>query len=259
MQTGTEADVDEIGFFGPQMTPVDDAPRRRGRLPDHRHQGRLAAARGRHAHRPRRGAAAEPLPGYREVKPMVFCGLFPVETDQFPELRDALEKLDAERRRAHLGARDQPGARVRLPLRLPRPAPHGHRARAARARVRPRAARHDAHRRVRGHAHRRHASVVVHSPADMPDRAEIEEIREPYIRATILMPEGARRRRDGALPGAPRHARRHDLPVAGARAAPLRPAARRDRARLLRPAEVAHAAATPRSTTSCSACARPTS
>ena len=38
--------------------------------------------------------AAEPLPGYREVKPMVFCGLFPVETDQFPDLRDALEKLE---------------------------------------------------------------------------------------------------------------------------------------------------------------------
>ncbi|CAN1854932.1 Translation factor GUF1 homolog, chloroplastic [Linum perenne] len=33
------------------------------------------------------------LPGYEEVTPMVFCGLFPVDADQFPELRDALEKL----------------------------------------------------------------------------------------------------------------------------------------------------------------------
>src|SRR5204863_8058606 len=38
-------------------------------------------------------AAAEPLPGYRDVKPMVFCGLFPTDSDDFPELRDALEKL----------------------------------------------------------------------------------------------------------------------------------------------------------------------
>jgi len=37
--------------------------------------------------------AAEPLPGYTEAKPMVFCGLFPTDADQYPELRDALDKL----------------------------------------------------------------------------------------------------------------------------------------------------------------------
>src|SRR6202789_590960 len=37
--------------------------------------------------------ASEPLPGYREVKPMVFCGLFPINSDDYPDLRDALEKL----------------------------------------------------------------------------------------------------------------------------------------------------------------------
>ncbi|MFM7575951.1 MAG: EF-Tu/IF-2/RF-3 family GTPase, partial [Microcystaceae cyanobacterium] len=37
--------------------------------------------------------ASEPLPGYTEANPMVFCGLFPIEADQYPDLRDALEKL----------------------------------------------------------------------------------------------------------------------------------------------------------------------
>ena len=139
MQAGTHAEIDEIGFFGPQMMPVDAL-----------HAGEVgyvitgikdvSQLRVGDTLTTRANAASEPLPGYREIKPMVFCGLFPVETNQFPDLRDALEKLVAERRRAHLGARDERGARVRLPLRLPRPAAHGHRARAARARVRPRAA-----------------------------------------------------------------------------------------------------------------------
>ncbi|KAK9732949.1 hypothetical protein RND81_04G033600 [Saponaria officinalis] len=37
--------------------------------------------------------ASGPLPGYQEATPMVFCGLFPIDADQFPDLRDALEKL----------------------------------------------------------------------------------------------------------------------------------------------------------------------
>lgn len=37
--------------------------------------------------------AAKPLPGYTEAKPMVFCGLFPIDSDQYPDLREALERL----------------------------------------------------------------------------------------------------------------------------------------------------------------------
>ena len=41
-----------------------------------------------------RKPAGEPLEGFQEVKPMVFCGIFPTDSDQYPELRDALEKLN---------------------------------------------------------------------------------------------------------------------------------------------------------------------
>ena len=58
MQTGTHAEIDEIGFFGPQMTAGRRAPRRRGRLRDHGDQGRLASARGRHAHHQARAPRA---------------------------------------------------------------------------------------------------------------------------------------------------------------------------------------------------------
>src|SRR6267143_276821 len=40
-----------------------------------------------------KNGATAPLPGYKDVKPMVFAGLFPTESDDYPELRDALEKL----------------------------------------------------------------------------------------------------------------------------------------------------------------------
>ena len=81
--TGTEAEIDEIGFFA----PGDDAGRR------HVDAGEVGyvitgikdvaeAARRRHADRRRARRPTEPLPGYREVKPMVFCGLFPIDTDR---------------------------------------------------------------------------------------------------------------------------------------------------------------------------------
>ena len=92
MQTGTEAEIDEIGFFVPQMRPGAGNGRGRGRLRDHRDQGRRPAPGRRHAD-PWEEPAAEPLPGYREVKPMVFCGLFPLDTDRYEDLRDALDRL----------------------------------------------------------------------------------------------------------------------------------------------------------------------
>ncbi|MGA9857686.1 MAG: GTP-binding protein, partial [Solirubrobacteraceae bacterium] len=88
MQAGTEAEIDDIGFFTPQMTPADAL-----------HAGEVgflitgikdvSALRVGDTLTTKRDGASEPLPGYREVKPMVFCGLFPINTDDYPDLRDA--------------------------------------------------------------------------------------------------------------------------------------------------------------------------
>ena len=241
MQAGTEAEIDEIGFFAPEMragagmsagevgyviTGIKDVSKLR--------VGDTLTSRGA---RP----AAEALPGYREVQPMVFCGLFPIDTDRYEDLRDALDRLALNDAALSYEPETSRGARLRLSLRLPRPAAHGHRARAPRARVRPRAARDDPQRPLRGPLLDGGEAVEVHTPTEMPDPATIEEIRRALHPRHDHHPVRLRRRGDGALPGAPRHPRRHALPLAGARAAPLRPAAGRDRARLLRPAQVPHA------------------
>ena len=204
------------------LRPRHDAGRRapggRGRLRDHRHQGRRAAARGRHAHRRARTRAARAAARLPRGQADGVLRPVPGRVRPLPRAARRAREAVAERRRADLGARDQPGARLRLPLRLPRPAAHGHRARAARARVRPRAARDHAERAVRADAHRTARWWRCTRPPTCPRTARaIAEIREPYIRATILVPEGVRRPGDGAVPGAARHARRHELPLRGAR------------------------------------------
>ena len=127
LQTGTQAEIDDIGFFTPAQLPAKQlGPGEVGYLiTGIKDVTQLAVG---ETLTIKQNAATEALPGYRDVKPMVFCGLFPMNNDDYPELRDALEKLDAQRRGAELGAGDLRRARVRLPLRLPRPAAHGHRA-----------------------------------------------------------------------------------------------------------------------------------
>ncbi len=187
MQGGTHAEIDEIGFFGPQMMAVDAL-----------HAGEVGYVitgikdvshlRVGDTLTTRANAASEPLPGYREIKPMVFCGLFPVETNQFPDLRDALEKLelndaaltwDPETSEAlgfgfrcgFLGLLHMDIVRERLEreydLELLATTP---------------TVEYDV-------TLTDGREVVVHSPSDMPDRAEIAAIKEPYIRATILTPK----------------------------------------------------------------------
>jgi GTP-binding protein LepA len=147
----------------------------------------------------RRERAAEALPGYREVKPMVFCGLFPVDSDQYDDLRDALEKLalndaalayEPETSQAlgfgfrcgFLGLLHMDIVRERLErgLQGDRSAPT-HRPDLELLATTP---------NVEYEVELSDGSVVqVHSPVEMPDRARIAEVREPYIRATILSPK----------------------------------------------------------------------
>jgi GTP-binding protein LepA len=93
MASGKEYEIDELGVLSPTQVQVDEL--HAGEV------GYLAAAikavedarvgdtitlAGKHS-------SVEPLPGYTEAKPMVFCGLFPTDADQFEDLREALEKL----------------------------------------------------------------------------------------------------------------------------------------------------------------------
>ncbi len=187
MQAETEADIDDIGFFNPEMTSsrqlgpgevgfvitgLKDVTKLR--------VGDTLTAR----HRP----AREPLPGYRDVKPMVFSGLFPIDSDDYPDLRDALEKLtlnDAALfwepetsdalgfgfRCGFLGllhmdiVRERLGREYDLDLMMTMPS-------------------------VEYEVTLTDGTVLaVHSPADFPDPSKVSEVREPYIRASILTPK----------------------------------------------------------------------
>ncbi|MGZ4306898.1 MAG: translation elongation factor 4, partial [Solirubrobacteraceae bacterium] len=186
MQAGTEADIDDIGFFTPQMTSADSlGPGEVGFLiTGIKDVTRLRVGDTMTA---KYNRATEPLPGYREVKPMVFCGLFPINSDDYPDLRDALEKLtlnDAALswepetsdalgfgfRCGFLGLLHMDIVRERLEreydLELLATMPS-----------------------VEYEVTLTDGEVVpVHSPNDMPDPTKVAEVREPIITAMILTP-----------------------------------------------------------------------
>ena len=92
MASGKEYEIDELGVLSPTQIQVGEL-----------HAGEVGylAAAIKAVEDARVGdtitlaktPAPEPLPGYTEAKPMVFCGLFPTDADQFEDLREALEKL----------------------------------------------------------------------------------------------------------------------------------------------------------------------
>ena len=93
MATGATAEVVEVGYFGPgQFIPCDElAAGQVGYFTasiKNIKDARVGDTVTEHA-RP----CAEPLPGYKKAQPMVYCGLYPADSAKYPDLRDALEKL----------------------------------------------------------------------------------------------------------------------------------------------------------------------
>ncbi|HLV68701.1 MAG TPA: translation elongation factor 4 [Polyangiaceae bacterium] len=92
MATGRTYDVTEMGCFAPHATPLDElGPGEVGFIAaniksteDTKIGDTLT-----HFH----GAATEPLPGFRDIKPMVFAGIYPTDSGDYESLRDALGKL----------------------------------------------------------------------------------------------------------------------------------------------------------------------
>ena len=72
-----------------------------------------------------RNPAAEALPGFKPSIPVVWCGLFPVDADDFEKLRESPRQAPPERRQLPLRSRNLRRPRLRLPLRLPGATPFG--------------------------------------------------------------------------------------------------------------------------------------
>jgi GTP-binding protein LepA len=185
MALGTRFEAEELGFFSPTMRPVDtlEAGEVGYVITGLKDVSRLRVG---DTLTSEDRTAADPVPGYKDVKPMVFAGLFPTDSDDYPELRDALERLklndaalfyEPETSQAlgfgfrcgFLGLLHMEIVRERLErefdLDLLVTAPNvAYRVETPTGEV-----------------------VEVHNPAEMPD--EREAVEEPYIKASIIVPK----------------------------------------------------------------------
>lgn len=93
MATGKEFEVNEVGVFRPTPTPLKELTvgdvgyltASIKNIGDSRVGDTITLA---------NNPAAEPLPGYKKMNPMVFCGMYPVDASKYNDLRDALERLE---------------------------------------------------------------------------------------------------------------------------------------------------------------------
>src|SRR5438094_6040950 len=185
MAAGTRFEAEEVGFFSPTMRAAESlgAGEVGYVITGLKDVSRLRVG---DTLTSERRSADEPLPGYKDVKPMVFAGLFPTDSDDYPDLRDALERLklndaalfyEPETSQAlgfgfrcgFLGLLHMEIVRERLErefdLDLLVTAPNVAYQALTKA----------------------GEEVEVHNPAEMP--REIERVEEPYIRASIIVPK----------------------------------------------------------------------
>ena len=187
MATGRDYQIDEVGVFKPDMVKVERlGPGEVGficasiKTIDEAHVGDTITDSAK--------PAAAPLAGYKKVKPVVFCGFYPVEREDINQLREALEKLQINDsaisfepensaalgfgfRCGFLGLLHMEIAKERLNrefgVDLVATAPN-----------------------VVYQIVQTDGSIIeAHRPSDFPDPVRIEEIREPYIKLSIFMPE----------------------------------------------------------------------
>lgn len=187
MSSGREFEVLEVGAFSPKRTKVSElGPGEVGyicagmkELSDTKIGDTITDP---------KHPTSEPLPGYQEVKPVVFCGLYTTDNDKFEDLRDSLEKLQLNDssfiyepetslalgfgfRCGFLGMLHMEIIRERLEreysLDLISTAPT-----------------------VVYRVHSIKGEVIdIDNPSKLPDPSHIERIEEPFIKATIIVPE----------------------------------------------------------------------
>ncbi len=187
MKTGGLYQIDRLGVFRPQMENIAElGPGEIGFLTASIKQVRDTRVGDTITHD--KGGCAAALPGFKPSIPVVFCGLFPVDANDFEDLRDAIEKLalnDASftyemETSAALGFGFRCGFLGLLHLEV----------------IRDRLEREydidliTTAPSVIYHVHMRDGSMVeLHNPADMPDLTYVDHIEEPRIKATILVPD----------------------------------------------------------------------
>ncbi|RFU14391.1 elongation factor 4 [Rhodobacteraceae bacterium W635] len=187
MKTGGTYDVDDVGVYRPAMTPVKElGPGEIGYLNASIKQVRDTRVGDTITHEKKPCAA--PLPGFKPSQPVVFCGLFPVDTAEFEDMRDAIEKLalnDASfsyemETSAALGFGFRCGFLGLLHLEV----------------IRDRIEREydidlitTAPSVIYNVYMKDGTKAELHNPADMPDVTHVDHIEEPRIKATILVPD----------------------------------------------------------------------